>query len=157
RNKRVAGAIVLGDGVIVPSLLRAFLESTVVTDDRTELLFYARDSPTLPAPEAISDTAQICDCNGVSKAQIIEAVLGGARSVQAVSAATRACTGCGSCKVEVERIVTLACQGVATPDVLIVPERIPDLAPPVPNGGSLVVTLNKIERFKSEKDGLDVL
>jgi NAD(P)H-nitrite reductase large subunit len=157
RNRRVAGAIALGDGLIVPSLLRAFLDSTIVTDDRTELLFRPRDTRTLPAPEAIPDTAQICDCNAVSKAQIIEAVLAGAHSVQAVSAMTRACTGCGSCKVEVERIVTLACRGLVTPDVLAAPERVPDEAPAVPDSGSLVVTLNKIERFKREKDGLDIL
>ncbi len=64
------------------------------------------------AAAAMPDSARICDCNDVSKAQIVEAVLSGARSVQAVCDATRASTGCGSCRPEVEAIVALACQGI---------------------------------------------
>ena len=59
-----------------------------------------------------ADDAQICDCNAVSKAQIVDAVLRGASSLQAVCERTRAGTGCGSCRPEVQRIVELACCSV---------------------------------------------
>ena len=109
----------------------------------------------------ISDTARICDCNDVSKAQIIEAVLGGARSLQAVCDVTRASTGCGSCRPEVEAIVALACRGI---EQATTPE---DFGPVVTAVGPLAhdgspavsapdITLNKIERYKRDKDGLDV-
>jgi len=157
RGNRLVGAIVIGDAPVVPSLVRAFDDATAVPDNRAELLFAApADDRPRPA-EDLPDTAQICDCNAVSKAQIIQAVLEGARSVHAVSSATRACTGCGSCRPEVERIVALACQGLATPEVLAAPDRVEEPAPSVPAGGAVIVTLNKIERFKKEKDGLDIV
>jgi NAD(P)H-nitrite reductase large subunit len=157
RNDRLAGAIVVGDASVVPPLMRAFTEARALADNRSELLFSAPAAMRPPSPELIPDSAQICDCNAVSKAQIIEAVLTGARTVEAVSGLTRACTGCGSCRPEVERIVALACRGLEVPEALIAPERADDPGPSVPSGGSMVVTLNKIERFKREKDGLDIL
>jgi NAD(P)H-dependent nitrite reductase large subunit len=161
RNGRLAGALVMGDGAIVPSLLHAYAESTLLADNRAELLF--RNFDIRPqASDVIPDTAQICNCNAVSKAQIIECVLAGARSLSAVCEATRAGTGCGSCKPEVQEIVDLACRGLADPDVLAAVEQPPQtgvgsgtLAPHVPD--DVVVTLNKIERIKSEKDGLDII
>src|SRR5207247_7242021 len=88
RNGRLAGALVMGDGSIVPSLLHAYAESTLLSDNRAELLFRNIDLAR-PAAEAIPDTAQICNCNAASKEQMIEAVLGGARSQSAVCEATR--------------------------------------------------------------------
>ncbi len=102
----------------MPSLLRVFTESTRVPDDRAELLFRAMAVAPPAARRRCRTTALICNCNGVTKAQIIEAVLGGARSVSAVCDATRASTGCGSCKPEVQAIVELACQGLVAPEVL---------------------------------------
>jgi nitrite reductase (NADH) large subunit len=157
RNSRLVGATVIGDGAIVPSLLRIYLEGEVVPDNRPDLLFRAASAPP-PAPQAIPDTALICNCNGVTKAAIVESVLGGARSLRAVCDATRAGTGCGSCRPEVRAILELACQGLADPAVLEAPEDEAAEAPGAPPpGGDLVVTLNKIERIKSEKDGLDIV
>jgi NAD(P)H-dependent nitrite reductase large subunit len=167
RNDRLAGAIILGDGGIVPSLLQTFASGMPLTENRAEVLF----APPAAAPRrsdaaTTPDTARICDCNDVSKAQIIEAVLNGARSVQAVCDATRASTGCGSCRPEVEAIVTLACQGIektGTADIAAAPASFADLVtqlpaegPPELQHGTPDVTLNKIERYKRDKDGLDV-
>ena len=130
RNDRLAGAIILGDGAVVPSLLQTFAAGMPLTPNRAEVLF-ASPAVAPRSPEAAAatpDTARICDCNDVSKAQIIEAVLNGARSVQAVCDATRASTGCGSCRPEVEAIVTLACQGIektSAPDIVARPRRSP--------------------------------
>jgi NAD(P)H-dependent nitrite reductase large subunit len=157
RNNRLAGAIVLGDGAIVPSLVRLFGDSSVVPENRADLLFRAAAAAPVPTA-AMPDLTLICNCNGVTKAQIIEAVLQGARSVSGVSAATRACTGCGSCRPEVQAIVELACQGLTTPDMLTAGEHASELSDaPVPAAGQVLVTHNKIERYKSEKDGLDIV
>src|SRR5262249_7182787 len=108
-------------------------------------------------PSTIPDSARICDCNAVTKAEIIEAVLQGARTVAAVSARTRACTGCGSCRPEVERIVRLACDGMTAPEMLT-PAASSDeaMTAPIPADAHLVPQ-TKIERIKLEKDGLDIL
>jgi sulfite reductase beta subunit-like hemoprotein/bacterioferritin-associated ferredoxin len=157
RNNRLAGAIVLGDGAIVPSLVRLFGESLVIPENRADLLFRATVVAP-PSTETSPDTTVICNCNGVTKAQIIESVLQGTRSVRGVSEATRACTGCGSCRPEVQAIVELACKGLVAPEVLAAGERaVEPLEAPVPADGQIVVTHNKIERYKSEKDGLDIV
>ena len=52
----------------------------------------------------------ICDCNGVTRSRIVEAVLNGARSLQAVCDATRAGTGCGSCRLEVQTVIDATCR-----------------------------------------------
>jgi NAD(P)H-dependent nitrite reductase large subunit len=155
RNDRLIGAIVVGDGAIVPGLVQAFRESKKLAERRAQLLFPAvsRD-PQPAAPDQIPDAAQICDCNAVTKAQIVEAVLGGARSLQAVSEITRACTGCGTCRPQVQAIVELAARSVPEEVVAKAPE---DSDYAASADANVVVTLNKIERYKQEKDGLDIL
>ncbi len=168
RNDRLAGAIILGDGAVVPSLLQTFASGAALTENRADILFVPPAALPKRGPDVAAttpDTARICDCNDVSKAQIIEAVLKGARSVQAVCDVTRASTGCGSCRPEVEAIVSLACRGIETagmPDVAAGPASFADVvtqpvsdAPPDPQI-SPAITLNKIERYKRDKDGLDV-
>ncbi len=146
RNDRLAGAIVLGDAAVAPSLLQTFAAGSAVSENRSEILFStigAVDAAKARQPESMPDDARVCDCNNVSKAQIIEAVLQGARSVRAVCDATRASTGCGSCRPEVEAIVALACERVE---------------PGTRNGelGNRRPEPNRIEKIKLEKDGLDV-
>jgi NAD(P)H-dependent nitrite reductase large subunit len=155
RNDRLVGAIVVGDGGIVPGLIQAYRESKPLADRRAQLLFPAATNDITPPADRIPDAAQICDCNAVTKAQIVEAVLNGARSLQAVSDATRACTGCGSCRPQVQLIVELAVQSAAPAEVAS--DATAEPAVVVPPGGNVVVTMNKIERYKKEKDGLDIL
>jgi NAD(P)H-dependent nitrite reductase large subunit len=169
RNDRLAGAIILGDGAVVPSLLQTFASGLPLNENRAELLFVSSGPAVARRSDeaaAVPDTTRICDCNDVSKAQIIEAVLSGARSVQAVCDATRASTGCGSCRPEVEAIVALACRGIETTTIpedfgaavtvaqdFLGAEALAKAANP---GSAPDITLNKIERYKREKDGLDV-
>ena len=113
RNDRLAGAIVLGDGAIAPALLQTFAAGSAgFGQPRRTPVFDTGvvDKSKARQPESMPDDARVCDCNNVSKAQIIEAVLQGARSIRAVCDATRASTGCGSCRPEVEAIVALACE-----------------------------------------------
>jgi NAD(P)H-nitrite reductase large subunit len=137
RGDRIAGAIIIGDAGAIPRLTQAFHESAELPLNRSEMLFPligGDPGPPIPAAE-LPDSAQICDCNAVSKGRIVEAVLGGARSLQAVRDCTRASTGCGSCTPEVQKIIDFVCGGVDQAG-----------CPP-----------NKIEKIKAERDGLDVL
>ena len=108
RDGRLAGAILLGDGPAIPGVLQAFDRGDLLPENRSELLF-----PSIAAsrPLNVADlpaSTQICNCNGVSKGKIIEAVQQGQRSLQGVCQATRAGTGCGSCKSGVQAIVEQA-------------------------------------------------
>jgi assimilatory nitrate reductase electron transfer subunit len=58
----------------------------------------AESRPATESPTLIPADATICRCNGVTKAEIVEAWDGGAHDVAAVASATRATTGCGGCR-----------------------------------------------------------
>jgi nitrite reductase (NADH) large subunit len=108
RNGRLAGAILLGDTSNAPALLQAYDRGTILPENRAELLFPDAGEPSGPSLESLPDDAQVCNCNGVSKGRIIEAVKNGCRSLKALCDATRAGTGCGSCKGQVNRLLEFA-------------------------------------------------
>ena len=117
RDGKVTGAILLGDGLTVPRILQAFDRGEALPENRSELLFplSANAGPMLNV-EDLPDDAQICNCNGVTKAKIVAAVDNGNRSLKAVCDATRAGTGCGSCKMQVQAVLELAADGLMVED-----------------------------------------
>jgi assimilatory nitrate reductase electron transfer subunit len=54
---------------------------------------------------ALPDDALVCRCNTVDKARLVAAWHDGARDVPAMATATRATTGCSSCRNTVTDIV----------------------------------------------------
>jgi nitrite reductase (NADH) large subunit len=56
----------------------------------------------IKAVAALSDSAEICGCNGVSKGKIVGAICEGATTLDAVRATTKASASCGSCTGQVE-------------------------------------------------------
>src|SRR5438270_634999 len=56
----------------------------------------------IEAVAALSDTAEICGCNGVWKGTITYAIHEGATTLDAVRATTKASASCGSCTAQVE-------------------------------------------------------
>ncbi len=72
---------------------------------RAEVLFPAAfERPPTPICE-LPDATPICNCNGVSKGELVAAVLGGARSVRQLCAATRAGSGCGTCQGQLRTLL----------------------------------------------------
>ena len=66
---------------------------------RADLLFGSPTGVALLQASDLPDNAQICNCNGVSKRQIVDAIqTKGCESVSKVGATTKAGLGCGSCK-----------------------------------------------------------
>lgn len=107
RNDRLVGAIVLGDPLRVPALMQAFDRGLPLPQERATLLFDLGGSVQRVTPDAMPEEATVCHCNGVCKADIRECVRGGGASLQAVMRATRAGTGCGSCKGLIREFVEL--------------------------------------------------
>jgi nitrite reductase (NADH) large subunit len=105
RENRLAGAVLLGDTAPAPALLQAFDRGLSLPEDRAALLFpgIAQAIPT--AAIDLPDDARICDCNGVSKGMLVAAVREGNRSLEALCAATRAGTGCGSCRPRLRELL----------------------------------------------------
>ncbi|HEY0960709.1 MAG TPA: nitrite reductase large subunit NirB [Novosphingobium sp.] len=59
------------------------------------------------AVAALSDDAEICGCNGVSKGKVIETIKAGACSLDAVRSQCKASASCGSCTGLVESLLKL--------------------------------------------------
>src|SRR6185295_4872844 len=78
RNEKIAGAILLGDIDAAQELLQMFYNETKVPERRHELLFGA-PSEELSSVKVVSmpDSVQICNCNGITKGQILNAIRSG--------------------------------------------------------------------------------
>ncbi|HEY8460268.1 MAG TPA: nitrite reductase large subunit NirB, partial [Blastocatellia bacterium] len=116
REGRLAGAILMGDASAAPALLRAFDLGAPLPENRAELLFPLARETAPPSAADLPDDAQICNCNGVSKAAIIAAVRKGCRTLKSLCDATRAGTGCGSCKSQARELLEYAAGDLVAED-----------------------------------------
>ncbi|MEV4356114.1 FAD-dependent oxidoreductase [Nonomuraea sp. NPDC004186] len=111
RDGRLVGAILLGESDAVGTLTQLFDRGAPVPGDRAGLLFPGLSSaPVADSPTLMPDAAKVCQCNNVTKGQIRACWEAGARDVAGVAAATRATTGCGTCRDAVEGIVGWLCE-----------------------------------------------
>jgi len=116
RDDRLIGATLLGDVSKVGFLMQAFDRGLPLPEERVRLLFDLGGPPAQMSAAELDDTAQVCNCNGVSKSVLVSAVRGGIKTVTGVMDATRAGKGCGSCKPLVAQIVEWAAGGAAEQD-----------------------------------------
>lgn len=99
RDDRLIGAILLGETDTAGVLTQMFILETPVPARRADLLFGTSSGASVLSVFDLPDHAQICNCNGVCKGRIVEAIrVGKCKSVTQVGAHTKAGTGCGSCK-----------------------------------------------------------
>jgi nitrite reductase (NADH) large subunit len=105
RDGMLVGATLLGDVSKVASLTQAFDRRVPLPEERIKLLFDIGAPPPDVGAAELDDKAQVCNCNGVSKGQLVACVRDGQRTVGGVMGATRAGKGCGSCKGLVADIV----------------------------------------------------
>ncbi|MGW4638415.1 nitrite reductase large subunit NirB [Sphaerisporangium sp. NPDC004334] len=116
RDGRLVGATLVDDLSKVAFLMQAFDRGLPLPEERVRLLFDLGAPSAETSVEELSDDAQVCNCNGVSKADLVSAVKDGARSVTGVMDATRAGKGCGSCRSLVTQIVEWAAGGQTEED-----------------------------------------
>lgn len=116
RDNRLAGAILIGAGPAVPAVTQAFIDGVPLPLLRSDLLFPQFVDPVPSSVDQMPDHTRICDCNAVTKAQLVEAVLAGATSVRSVCECTRAGTGCGSCRPEVQRVIDFVRRNLDRPE-----------------------------------------
>ncbi len=106
RDGRLVGGILIGDISKAAYLMQAFDRDSPLPEERLSLLFDLGTPSEKVTLDEMPGDAQVCNCNGVSKAAIGACVAGGARTATAVMNATRAGKGCGSCKSLVGELVT---------------------------------------------------
>ncbi len=116
-GQRLLGAVLVGDCADYANLLQYKLNAMTLPASPQSLILPAQAGEGAKAlgVAALPDSAQICSCLNVSKADIREAVRAGASDMPALKAATGAATGCGGCAALVKQVMEyqLAEQGVA--------------------------------------------
>jgi nitrite reductase (NADH) large subunit len=99
RDRRLVGAILVGDTSAAGTLVQYFDRGDLLPEDPLELLCQS---------SAASDpaTRMVCNCNKVTEGQICDAIAQGADSVEGIGEATKAGTGCGSCRGELGQLLS---------------------------------------------------
>jgi nitrite reductase (NADH) large subunit len=111
REDRLVGAILLGDTGKAAYLMQSFDRNTPLPEERAALLFDIGGPAKQDSIIDMPDDCQVCNCNGVTKGAIRQCIAKGKRNPKAVMEATRAGMGCGSCKSQVQALVTVFCEG----------------------------------------------
>jgi len=113
KDDRVVGAVLYGDTADGGWYFDLLKRGEDVADIRDLLIFgqaFASGGGAMDpkaAVAALSDDAEICGCNGVSKGQVVACIEKGACSLDAVRAGCKASASCGSCTGLVENILAL--------------------------------------------------
>ena len=99
------GAVLVGDTAEYDTLLQYMLNK-ITLDDAPEamILPMAEAKPALGA-DALPQTAVICSCHNVIKADITCAIDGGAATIGDIKSCTKASTGCGGCAALLKSVV----------------------------------------------------
>ena len=113
RDDRIVGAVLYGDTADGNWYFDLLRKGENVAELRDALIFgqaFASgggQADPKAAVAALSDEAEICGCNGVSKGQIVSCIAKGARSLDAVRTGCKASASCGSCTGLVETVLAL--------------------------------------------------
>ena len=110
QDNRIAGAVMYGDTADGGWFFQKLKAGEDVSDIRDTLIFgpaYAGGAALDPmaAVAASPDDTEICGCNGVCKGTIVTAIKGGADTLAAVQAGTKASSSCGTCTGLVETLL----------------------------------------------------
>jgi len=119
REGTLVGATLVGDVRKVAALTQAFDSRSALPEERVKLLFDLGAADDSSSAAELPDDTQICNCNGISKGDLVACVQNGETRVSGCMNATRAGKGCGSCKGLVKDVVesaVAAAGGVAGED-----------------------------------------
>jgi nitrite reductase (NADH) large subunit len=144
RSGRLGGAILLGDGSSAPSLLQTFDRESPLPERRAELLFPSGGVEPAADVAGMPDSAQVCNCNGVSKGSLLAAIRAGHCTLKALCDETRAGTGCGSCKPQVQAILDLGAGDLVRED-----SAVHYYVPGVPLAKPLLIEAIRVRRLRS--------
>lgn len=112
QDNRIIGVVMYGDTGDGSWFYGLMKDGTDIGEMRDTLIFgpaFQGGTPLDPmaAVAALPPEAEICGCNGVCKGTITDAVLGGATTLEAVRACTKASSSCGTCTGLVEQVMKL--------------------------------------------------
>ncbi|MDX6379825.1 MAG: nitrite reductase large subunit [Rubrobacteraceae bacterium] len=104
RDGKVVGTVLLGDVSAGPQLIEA-VKRAMPAEEVANLVIGNVDASEIGSA-SLPDEAQVCDCNGISKGQIVATIQDlGLKKVSEVVQETTAGNSCGSCKPLVGQIL----------------------------------------------------
>ena len=108
----LVGAVLYGDTADGNWFFGLIKDGTDITPMRETLIFgpaYQGGAPSDPlaAVAALPRDAEICGCNGVCKGKIVDAIIGGAATLDMVRNQTKASGSCGTCTGLVEQVLAV--------------------------------------------------
>ncbi len=113
KDSKLVGAVLYGDTADGAWYFDLLKKGEDVSDIRDALIFGqafasggAQTDPNA-AVAALSDDAEICGCNGVSKGKVVATIQAGACSLDAVRSQCKASASCGSCTGLVESLLQI--------------------------------------------------
>ena len=106
---KLLGAVLVGCAKEYSDLLQMMLNGLAVPEQPESLIMPGFDQSTSKSGgsgiDLLPDSATICSCNNVSKADICSAIDGGATSLGALKKCTQAATACGGCAPLVTQVL----------------------------------------------------
>src|SRR3989338_4177275 len=117
KDNRVRGAVLYGDTMDGPWYFQLMREGSDISGMRARLLhgqahLVNAGRGGAKAVAAMSDDAEVCGCNGVTKGQIVGAIIGKKLfTLDEVRVHTKASSSCGSCTGLVEQILAMTLGG----------------------------------------------
>ncbi|MCH4247344.1 MAG: nitrite reductase large subunit NirB [Acinetobacter populi] len=118
-SKKLLGAVLVGDAKEYSELLQMMLNGMDLPEHPDSLIVPQHGGSNVKAGgtgvDLLPDSATICSCNNVSKADLCEAIASGSTSLGALKKCTKAATACGGCTPLVTQVLKseLQRQGVA--------------------------------------------
>ncbi len=111
-GEKLIGAVMYGDTADGAWFFSQIKDGTNITDLRETLIFGpgfagGPKADPLAAVAALPPEAEICGCNGVCKGKIVQAIEGGATTLDLVRSQTKASSSCGTCTGLVEQVMAL--------------------------------------------------
>jgi nitrite reductase (NADH) large subunit len=99
RGDRLIGAMLVGQTAAAATLIQIYDRDDALPSDPLEVLCPSAGTAMTPVERTV------CNCHRVTNTALEAAMVAGADSVEALGEATRAGTGCGSCKGELAELV----------------------------------------------------
>jgi nitrite reductase (NADH) large subunit len=99
RDGKMAGAMLVGCAEAAPALVQMFDRDEPLPPNRLDVLATG-NAPTTAVER------EVCNCNHVTEAAIVDAIRDGCDTLPELCAATRAGTGCGSCRGQLTSLLT---------------------------------------------------
>ncbi|GAA5316069.1 MAG: nitrite reductase large subunit NirB [Candidatus Pelagadaptatus aseana] len=105
-GKKVIGAVLVGDVDAYGSLLQMMLNDMELPENPASLILpNVEGGGAAIGADALPDTAQICSCYDVTKADIKAAVANGCTDMAGIKGETQASTGCGGCAALTKQVL----------------------------------------------------